>query len=117
MKIASGYRPGLIADTIRLHMAYYGPVWNFGKTFEAKLAAEIGELFERFSPERDLALYAEDDTGAVVATLYIDGGAACLGSDAAGPTQTRLRWFIVGDALPGNRTWSPDDGAGLPVRR
>ena len=36
-----GYRPGLIADIVRLHTEYQGRKWGFGLSFEAKVAGEL----------------------------------------------------------------------------
>lgn len=91
-RVCDGYRPGVIARLVGLHMAYYAPVWGFGLPFESKLAAETGAFFARFDADRDLFLAAwsgDDLAGAVT----IDG------ADATGAGH--LRWFIVADAWRG----------------
>ena len=89
-----GYRPHLIAETIGLHLAYYAPVWGFGQVFEAKLAGELGDFFQRFDDTRDAVLSIRDPEGPTVATLFIDGA-------IAGRDDARLRWFITAARVRG----------------
>ena len=42
----AGYLPGALAETVRLHMEYYAPQWNFGVAFETKVASEMAEFLE-----------------------------------------------------------------------
>jgi len=79
-RVCDGYRPGVIARLVGLHMAYYAPVWGFGQPFESKLTAEMGAFFARFDADRDLFL-------------------AAWSGDATGAGH--LRWFIVADAWRG----------------
>ena len=86
--IIDGWRPGVIARAIALHMDYYAPAWGFGLRFESKLAAEMGEFHGRFEVGRDLFLGAYAPGGALMATLSVDG------VDATGEG-AHLRWFIA----------------------
>lgn len=89
-----GYRPGALAEVIRLHMAYYGPEWGFGRAFETKLATEMGAFLARFDPERDLFLCAYARSGDLLGSITADAQeAASLG--------VHLRWYIVSDAARG----------------
>lgn len=88
------YRPGAIAATIALHMAYYAPAWGFGAAFEAKLAREMGAFHARYDPARDLFLTAFDQSGDLLGTITIDAVAA--EDDGA-----HLRWFIVAPSMRG----------------
>ena len=90
-RLVDGYRPGVIARLIGLHMTYYAPVWGFGRPFESKLAAEMGEFFARFEPTRDVFLGAWDD-GDLVGAVTIDREDDAL---------AHLRWFVVADAWGG----------------
>lgn len=90
-----GYRPGLIADIISAHMAYYAPAWGFGVTFEAKLAAEMAAFHQRYDPARDLVLSAADHDGSLLGAITVDGIAG------SGDTGAHLRWFITTDAARG----------------
>jgi len=89
-----GYRPGVLAQSIALHMTYYAPVWNFGLAFETLLAREMGEFLDRWDPNRDLFLAAYGPGGDLVGTITIDG----MDADRHG---AHLRWFIVSDAMRG----------------
>ena len=80
-----GYRPGALAEVIRLHMIYYGRAWGFGLPFETKLAAEMGEFLSRFDPERDLFVCAYDRSGDVVGSVTVD-------AEAASSKGAHLRW-------------------------
>ena len=90
-----GYRPGVIAAVIALHMDYYAPVWRFGVKFETKLAREMGEFHDRLDPARDLFLAAVNSEGAVLGSITIDGMLA----DTEG---AHLRWFIVDQHVMGS---------------
>lgn len=89
-----GYRPGALAQSIALHMAYYASAWGFGAQFESKLAAEMGEFLARLDPERDLFRAAYDADGVLLGTITIDGHDAA--DDGA-----HLRWFVVSEAARG----------------
>ena len=89
-----GYRPGALAEVIRLHMIYYEREWGFGRSFETKLAMEMGEFLARFDPERDLFLNAYQRSGDLLGSITVDG-------EADSTTGAHLRWYIVSDAARG----------------
>ncbi|MGB0497942.1 MAG: GNAT family N-acetyltransferase [Rubricella sp.] len=87
-----GYRAGVIAGMIRLHMRTYGPEWGFGAGFEALLAKEMGLFVDRYDARRDFFV-----------TLWRDGDpCASLVIDGAKPMRAHLRWFVVDQALRGS---------------
>lgn len=92
--VLGGYRPGALAQTVQLHMAYYAPVWNFGVAFETKVASELAEFLGRMDASRDLYLTAFDNDGELLGSITID--AAGVRSHGA-----HLRWFIISDAARG----------------
>lgn len=92
--VCEGYYPGVLAECLHLHLAYYSREWDFGKPFETKLAREMGAFFENYSEGRDLFLSLRDKTGRAVATIALDG------AHAAG-TGAHLRWFIVSGEVRG----------------
>ena len=94
LTLTTDYRPGALAEVVGLHMRYYGPVWNFGRAFETKIAAELSAFLSRHDPARDLFLSAYDGDGVMQASITIDGIA---GADEG----AHLRWFIVSDSLRG----------------
>jgi len=89
-----GYRPGAIAEAIRLHMVYYGREWGFGRAFEVTLAAEMGEFLARFDAARDHFLCAYARADELCGSITVDAEAV---SDAG----AHLRWYIVSDAARG----------------
>ena len=87
-----GYMPGSIGRIVELHGRYYARDWRFGRSFEAKVASELGELLARLDPTRDgFWIAAEDDE--IVGGIAIDGSHT---REAA-----RLRFFIVDSAHRG----------------
>ncbi len=96
VEFTHGYRPGVIADIVGAHIAYYAPTWDFGLAFEAKLAAELSEFLQRYDPARDLFLGATGAGNEFLGSITIDGikGRADAGA--------HLRWFITTDAARGS---------------
>jgi len=92
--VLGGYRPGALAQTVRLHMDYYAPKWDFGIAFETKVAAELAEFLARANAQADLYLTAFNTEGDLLGTVTID--AEDVATDGA-----HLRWFITGDAARG----------------
>ena len=89
--IVKGYVPGCIGRVAELHGDYYHRHWGFGAFFEARVAAEIAELFNRYEERRD-GFWTVSRAGRVEGSIAIDGLRA---ADAA----AHLRWFILSDAL------------------
>ncbi len=88
-----GYRPGVLAAIVGLHMDYYARHWNFGRQFETKVAGELAAFLDRYDPARDLFANTYDDDGGLLGSLTVDGGDNGSGA--------QLRWFIVGDRARG----------------
>jgi len=93
-RLTRGYRPGLIAHVIAMHMSYYAPRWGFGALFESKLAQEMGEFHSRYDSGRDLFVTAVDANDEIIGSITVDGAA----TEAEG---AHLRWFIVNETLAG----------------
>jgi GNAT superfamily N-acetyltransferase len=91
--IVAGYVPGCIGRVAELHGAYYHRHWGFGAFFEARMAAEIAALFNRYDAARD-GFWTVSRAGRVEGSIAIDG---LQGADAA----AHLRWFILSDELRG----------------
>jgi GNAT superfamily N-acetyltransferase len=91
--VVAGYVPGCIGRVAELHGTYYHEHWGFGVFFEARMAAEIAALFNRYDPARD-GFWTVSAAGRVEASIAIDGLRAA-GEGA------HLRWFIVSDVLRG----------------
>jgi len=92
--LQAGYRPGVLAEVVGLHMDYYGRDWNFGVMFETKVAVELAAFLRRYQPQSDLLLRAESADGRMLGTITLDGN---------DPEEklAHLRWFIVDSAARG----------------
>lgn len=87
----TGYIPGAIGWITQMHGTYYHQHWNMGVYFEAKVAAELAELMNRFDPAHD-GIWLAVDGEKIVGAILIDGGEGESG---------RLRWFITDPAYQG----------------
>lgn len=83
-----GYRPGLIADIVRLHSEYYAREWGFGLPFEAKVASELSAFMRNFRPGLDLFAAEHDDTGRLLGTISLE-------APTTAEPLAHLRWFIT----------------------
>lgn len=103
-----GYRPGAVAELIRLHMnscaskleledAEGCPDWISG-AYEASLAEELSAFFRRYDPERDL-FYCLWRKSRMLGAITLDADGADPSSRYAG---AHLRWFVVGSSLVGS---------------
>lgn len=90
-----GYKPGALADVVRLHMAYYHNNWGFGLPFETKVAGELSEFMSRFKSGTDLFVTAYSSTGECVGSIRLD----CLDAEEQG---AHIRWFIVDQKFAGH---------------
>ncbi|HWR98081.1 MAG TPA: GNAT family N-acetyltransferase [Candidatus Methanoperedens sp.] len=93
LAIVNGFIPGALGRVVELHGAYYARHWGFGVFFEAKMAADMAELANRYDERRD-GFWTVSRDGRVEASIAIDGRDAPAGAAA-------LRWYIVSDALRG----------------
>ncbi|MEO4000734.1 GNAT family N-acetyltransferase [Mesorhizobium sp. CAU 1732] len=91
---ASGYRPGIIADIVRLHADYYARQWGFGLAFEAKVAIELATFLQDFRDGQDYFVAETDDDGALLGTISVE-------APGNGETLAHLRWFITSDQSRG----------------
>lgn len=89
-----GYRPGIIADIVRLHMDYYAANWQFGMAFECGLATGLGAFLADYSDSCDLLRCEYDQDGSLQAVIAVSGREHY-------PQAARIRWFIVGDQAQG----------------
>jgi GNAT superfamily N-acetyltransferase len=88
-----GYRPGAIADIIKLHMDYYDSAWNFGAPFECGLAKGLGDFLAGYSSRKDFLRCIRDAHGSLLAVIAVSGRDSFPAA--------RIRWFIVADRAQG----------------
>lgn len=89
-----GYRPGVLASIVGLHMRYYSRQWGFGRPFEVKVAAELATFLARQDPSCDLFENVFGPDGTLLGSITVDG------VDAE-KTGAQLRWLIVSDDARG----------------
>lgn len=90
----AGYRPGLIADIVRLHAEYYAREWGFGLPFEAKVASELSAFLRDYRPGVDFFAAEYADDGSLLGTISIE-------APTAAESLAHLRWFITSDNTRG----------------
>lgn len=91
----SAYRPGSIAEIVRLHAEYYSREWRFGLAFEAKVAIELSRYLSAFRKGLDYFAAEWDEDGRMAGTISVE-------APRAGQPMAHLRWFIVSDAARGS---------------
>lgn len=92
LRIARGYRPGVIGRIAQMHADYYSRHSNFGRSFESLVASDMAELMGRLDNPRNEVWVALDGER-IVGSLAIDGEGE--GGEAV------LRCFILDDAARG----------------
>ncbi|KAK4044563.1 hypothetical protein C8A01DRAFT_31352 [Parachaetomium inaequale] len=106
LSIVAGYRPGILARTLEMHMDYYYPRNGWGREFEAALSTGIGDLLKRLDRPMNqvwsavLATTAQGGSAVpplerTVGVVYVDG--EYCGREGV----ARLRAFIVDDSVRG----------------
>ena len=93
LEIVKGFVSGALGRVVELHGAYYARHWGFGLFFEAKMAADMAALANRYDDRRDGFWTVSLDE-------RVEGAIAIDGLNAAADAAT-LRWYIVSDALRG----------------
>ena len=99
IRLAAGYRPGVIGRIAEMHAVYYAREWSFGAFLEAKIARDCAAFIDRYDPDTDLLLLAlngEAIAGSIIVDLN-DPASDGDGGDRGG----HIRWFIVDDAIRG----------------
>ncbi|KAK4162523.1 hypothetical protein QBC43DRAFT_321587 [Cladorrhinum sp. PSN259] len=99
MAIVPGYRLGILARTLEMHMNYYGPLYGWGAAFEAGLGGSLTKLISRLDQPVNQAwsavLSKPGTPDRIVGTIFIDG--ECCGVESV----AKLRAFIVDDSARG----------------
>lgn len=96
LRIASGYRPGLIARITEMHALHYADASGFGQAFESVVAGGLAAFCDRLDrPANNIWSAIHGDR--IIGSIAIDG--EDLGSGIA-----HLRWFIVEGSVRGGGT-------------
>ncbi|KAJ9161415.1 hypothetical protein NKR19_g2300 [Coniochaeta hoffmannii] len=104
--VTPGYRHGILARCLEMHIVYYGRIAKCGAGFEADLARDFGDLCKRIqNPLNGVWAALERVPGAttppgqaqgrIVGTIWIDG-------ERIGKGVGRLRGFILDDGARGH---------------
>lgn len=108
VRIQTGYRPGIVARSVEMHINYYSRYHNFGRLFETDLSVGLGELMRRIDDPGVGAWSAVDPSGRIVGTIFVD---VLHETDQADGHHVEseekdmvahLRMFIVDEGLQGN---------------
>ena len=86
--ISKGWQPGLIGAVTALHSQFYAEHWDFGAYFEAKVARDMANFFDRYDPETDLTLVASAEADA-------DSGGEIVGSITMIEPVEKLWWPVA----------------------
>jgi ribosomal protein S18 acetylase RimI-like enzyme len=96
--IIPGYRPGILARTLEMHLTYYSRVFNFGLLFETEIAKDFGDVLNRLvSPVNQVWAAMETTPNGrehIVGTIFMDG-------EDLGRNKAHLRGFIVDEHARG----------------
>lgn len=87
LRMARGYRPGVIGRISEMHACFYSRHAGFGPVFESRTAAGAAEFIQRLSSPRN-GLWTALAGERIVGSIAVDG--EDLGGGAA-----HLRWFIM----------------------
>ncbi|RYC84323.1 hypothetical protein BFJ63_vAg12776 [Fusarium oxysporum f. sp. narcissi] len=102
--IEPGYRPGLLARCLEMHIAYYHPYNSWGLAFETSLAKSWADLIQRLTNPRNQIFAAvqstpsdnsADFTQKIVGTILIDA------EHLQQPNTAQIRGFIVDERARG----------------
>lgn len=110
IRVESGYRHGIVARSVEMHIAFYSRHHNFGRVFETDLSVELGELMRRIDNPGVGAWSAIDTCGRIVGTIFVNQLHETLKANGHGVKDergerrsnvARLRMFIVEEGLQG----------------
>ena len=106
VSIVAGYRPGILARTLKMHLAFYYPREGWGRKFESVLSVVLGDLLDRLDRPVNQVWSAVVTTPAqhpggppverTVGVVYIDGE-AYPGEEGV----AKVRAFIVDESTRG----------------
>ncbi|KAK3301158.1 uncharacterized protein B0H64DRAFT_32320 [Chaetomium fimeti] len=105
VSIVAGYRPGILARTLEMHLDFYYPREGWGRKFESVLSTGLGDLLDRLERPMNQVWSAVmttpgQDPGTpalerMVGVVYIDGESS--GEEGV----ARVRAFIVDESTRG----------------
>ena len=105
IRIATGYRPGLIGRCLELQALYYARHTGFGQLFEYGRAHDIADFFVHM-PHARSEVWCALDGETIMGTVVVDGHR--FGDDLSGDSKNapgrddaQIRWFITDDATRG----------------
>lgn len=93
LRIARGYRPGVIGRISEMHASFYSRHAGFGQFFESRVAAGLAEFSDRLGSPRN-GLWTALDEERIVGAIAVDG-------EDIGDNTAHVRWFIMDDSHRG----------------
>ncbi|GKU06688.1 transcription factor [Fusarium langsethiae] len=103
ISIEPGYRPGLLARCLEMHITHYHPMNSWGLAFETSVAAAWADLIQRLESDPRNQIFAAvqntDDPAAltqkIVGTILVDA------ENMKQPGTAQIRGFIVDERVRG----------------
>ncbi|KAM0346289.1 hypothetical protein ACHAPU_005718 [Fusarium lateritium] len=105
ISIEPGYRPGILARCLEMHIAYYHPFNSWGLEFETSVGKDWADLIQRLksNPHNQIfaAVQSSQDDDSVAFTQKIIGTIMIDAEHLQQPGTAQIRGFIVDERARG----------------
>lgn len=103
ISIEPGYRPGLLARCLEMHITHYHPVNSWGLAFETSVAAAWADLIQRLetNPRNQVFAAVQDTDDPAAFTQKIVGTILVDAENMKQPGTAQIRGFIVDERARG----------------
>ncbi|KAL6916953.1 hypothetical protein ACHAPO_006709 [Fusarium lateritium] len=103
ISIEPGYRPGLLARCLEMHIAHYHPVNSWGLAFETSVAAAWADLIQRLEsdPRNQVFAAVQETDDPAVLTQKIVGTILVDAENMKQIGTAQIRGFIVDERVRG----------------
>ncbi|EKJ72197.1 hypothetical protein FPSE_07621 [Fusarium pseudograminearum CS3096] len=103
ISIEPGYRPGLLARCLEMHIIHYHPVNSWGLAFETSVAAAWADLIQRLetNPRNQVFAAVQDTDDPAAFTQRIVGTILVDAENMKQPGTAQIRGFIVDERARG----------------
>ncbi|KAF5244755.1 hypothetical protein FAUST_2272 [Fusarium austroamericanum] len=103
ISIEPGYRPGLLARCLEMHITHYHPINSWGLAFETSVAAAWADLIQRLetNPRNQVFAAVQDTDDPAAFTQKIVGTILVDAENMKQPGTAQIRGFIVDERARG----------------
>ncbi|RGP67679.1 transcription factor [Fusarium sporotrichioides] len=103
ISIEPGYRPGLLARCLEMHVTHYHPMNSWGLAFETSVAAAWADLIQRLEsdPRNQIFAAVQDTDDPAALTQKIVGTILVDAENMKQPGTAQIRGFIVDERVRG----------------